>query len=167
VASLTHAHRDSVAACVLWSLAIEEAITSADPVDPFDWEAAARRGLEYLDGDLRTRWTKLIDEAVEGPPERFNTNGWVVTAFQAALAAIIHTPVPEEDPGGHLRDALVAAVRIGDDTDTVAAIAGGLLGACWGASAVPDEWWQVIHGSRRNGSPQVGVLELERLALAA
>jgi ADP-ribosyl-[dinitrogen reductase] hydrolase len=91
----------------------------------------------------------------------------VVTAFQAALAAIIHTPVPEEEPGGHLRDALVAAVRIGDDTDTVAAIAGGLLGARWGASAVPDGWWQVIHGSRRNGNPPVGVLELENMAVGA
>ena len=167
VASLTHAHPDSVAACVLWSLAIQEAITSSDPGDTFDWEAAVRRGLEHVDGDLQTRWTKLIDEAVEGPPERFSTNGWVVTAFQAALAAIIHTPVPGDEPRGHLRDALVAAVRIGDDTDTVAAIAGGLLGARWGASAVPDEWWQVIHGSRRNGSPQVGVLELENMALGA
>ena len=85
----------------------------------------------------------------------------------AALAAIVHTPVPDDNPKAHLRDSLVAAVRIGDDTDTVAAIAGGLLGARWGASAVPDEWWQVIHGSRRNGSPLVGVLELESLALGA
>jgi hypothetical protein len=49
----------------------------------------------------------------------------------------------------------------------VAAIAGGLLGARWGASAVPDEWWQVIHGSRRNGNPPVGVLELENMAVGA
>ena len=40
----------------------------------------------------------------------------------------------------HLRLALDAAVRGGDDTDTVAAIAGGLLGAVYGASAVPAEW---------------------------
>jgi hypothetical protein len=31
-------------------------------------------------------------------------------------------------------------VRIGNDTDTVAAIAGGLLGARWGASAIPAKW---------------------------
>jgi hypothetical protein len=49
----------------------------------------------------------------------------------------------------------------------VAAIAGGLLGARWGASAVPDEWWQVIHGTRRIGSPTVGVVELEAMALGA
>jgi hypothetical protein len=37
----------------------------------------------------------------------------------------------------------------------------------WGASAVPDEWWQVIHGTRRIGSPTVGVVELEAMALGA
>jgi hypothetical protein len=42
--------------------------------------------------------------------------------------------------------ALDAAVRGGGDTDTVAAIAGGLLGAALGASAVPAQWRRVLHG---------------------
>ena len=46
----------------------------------------------------------------------------------------------------HLRLALDAAVRGGNDTDTVAAIAGGLLGAAYGASAVPADWRRVLHG---------------------
>jgi len=37
-------------------------------------------------------------------------------------------------------------VRIGNDTDTVAAIAGALLGARWGASAVPLRWRAKLHG---------------------
>lgn len=37
----------------------------------------------------------------------------------------------------HLEAGLRAAVAIGDDTDTVAAIAGALLGARYGASVVP------------------------------
>jgi protein-tyrosine phosphatase len=46
----------------------------------------------------------------------------------------------------HLRLALDTAVRGGGDTDTVAAIAGGLLGAAYGASAVPAESRRVLHG---------------------
>ena len=46
----------------------------------------------------------------------------------------------------HLRLGLDAAVRAGNDTDTVAAIAGGLLGAVYGASAVPLEWRGLLHG---------------------
>ena len=163
VASLTHAHPDSVAACVLWSLAIQEAITTAEPDQVFDWEAAMRNGLEHVSEDRREKWDELITEAVIGPPGLFNPNGWVVTAFQAALSAIINTPVPGEQPSDHLRDALVAAVRIGHDTDTVAAIAGALLGARWGAGAIPDEWNIVIHGDRRRGSEPVTGIELEQL----
>jgi len=37
-------------------------------------------------------------------------------------------------------------VRGGGDTDTVAAIAGGLLGAAYGASTVPAEWRRLLHG---------------------
>ena len=37
-------------------------------------------------------------------------------------------------------------MRGGRDTDTVAAIAGGLLGAAYGASAVPTSWVDLLHG---------------------
>src|SRR4029077_12827820 len=85
-------------------------------------------------------------------PSDFANNGWVVAALQAAWSAIAHTPVPEDDTASgtfradHLRRALDAAVRCGNDTDTVAAIAGGLLGAVYGASAIPAEWRRLLHG---------------------
>ena len=50
-------------------------------------------------------------------------------------------------------------MRIGNDTDTVAAIAGTLLGAVWGASAVPAEWQDVMHGW-----PGYTIADLRRLA---
>ena len=126
-----------------------------------------RRQLAHVAEDRQERWDELITEAITGPPGLFNPNGWVVTAFQAALSAIVNTPVPVEQPSDHLCDALVAAVRIGYDTDTVAAIAGALLGARWGTGAVPDEWNTVIHGDRQRGSEPVTGTELERLARKA
>ena len=168
IASLTHAHPDSVAACVLWSLAIQEAITTAEPDQAFDWEAAVRNGLEHVAEDRQEKWDALITEAVIGPPAVFKKkNGWVVKAFQAALSAIVNTVEPEEQPADHLRDALIAAVRIGNDTDTVAAIAGGLLGARWGKAAIPEEWLNLVHGDRRRGSTQITAGDLEELARGA
>ena len=168
IASLTHAHPDSVAACVLWSLAIQEAITTAEPDQAFDWEAAIRNGLEHVAEDRQEKWDALITEAVIGPPAVFKEkNGWGVKAFQAALSAIVNTVEPEEQPADHLRDALIAAVRIGNDTDTVAAIAGGLLGARWGKAAIPEEWLNLVHGDRRRGSTQITAGDLEELARGA
>ncbi len=107
-------------------------------------------------------WTERIDEAESSEPGRFDRNGWVVTALQAAWSAIVHTPVPTDAPAcRHLLDSLDTAIRIGDDTDTVAAIAGALLGARWGASAVPAQWRRILarlpgyerRAARRAGPP--------------
>lgn len=46
----------------------------------------------------------------------------------------------------HFQHALQAAVGVGCDSDTVAATAGALLGARWGASAVPFRWRRQLYG---------------------
>ena len=138
VSALTHTDPRAGEACVLWCHAIRRAVLRGD--------LDVRAGLEQLDAEAAAYWGERIDEAEDEQPERFTPNGWVVTAFQAAWSAIHHTPVPEDDPRAHLEDALARAIGIGHDTDTVAAIAGALLGARWGASAVPARWRRILHG---------------------
>lgn len=43
-------------------------------------------------------------------------------------------------------DAVTTAIDLGGDTDTVAAVAGGLAGAIWGDSAIPHRWTGCLHG---------------------
>lgn len=144
VSNLTHYDDDAGDACVLWCLAIDHAVLAGE----FD----VRVGLPYVDGSRRTRWEAHIAQAEASAPVDFDRNGWVVHAFQAAWSAITSTPVPELDPAAgsfpaqHFRLALENAVRAGNDTDTVAAIAGQLLGARWGSSAVPAAWRRLVHG---------------------
>ncbi len=145
VSSLTHADPVAGEACALWCLAIRGAVITGEIGD-------LRDHLELLAESSRDFWSARIAEAGSQDPSTFRPNGYVVTAFQAALSALLHTPIPQQDPArgsfdsDHFRAALSAAVAVGDDTDTVAAIAGGLLGARWGASAVPAEWRRVLHG---------------------
>lgn len=144
VSSLTHWDDDAGDACVLWCLAISHAVLTG-AVD-------LRRGLGWIPEERRTTWSGRIDEAENGRPTDFPRNGWVVHAFQEAWSAITTTPVPPLDtargsfPAQHLRLTLETIVRAGRDTDTVAAIAGQLLGARWGSSAVPGEWRRILHG---------------------
>jgi ADP-ribosylglycohydrolase len=119
VSPLTHADPITGEACALWCIAIDRAVREGR-LD------GARDGIDLLPVERRGYWEERLEEVEAGPPSRFSPNRFVVSAFQAALAAILHTPVPEVEPCRHLEDALHAAVRIGDDTDTVAAIAGSL-----------------------------------------
>lgn len=144
VAELTHADPLAGDSCVIWCEAIRVAVMD-DRLD-------SRAGLDLLPAESRDQWAEWLSAAESRPAASFTPNGFTVTALQAAWAAIRHTPVPDDDPArgvfaaSHFEDALHAAVRIGDDTDTVAAIAGGLLGASWGVSAVPARWRSVVHG---------------------
>ncbi len=169
VSALTHADVDCVDACVLWSVAIDHTIHHAPASDqPWDWAQPVREALSHVPEERRDRWRALIDEATTASPRDFPRNGWVVHAFQAALAAICSTPVPVGPvAGAHLRLALDEAVRAGGDTDTVAAIAGSLLGARWGATALPFEWRRLLLGRRTYDEAPLRATDLERLARLA
>jgi ADP-ribosylglycohydrolase len=159
VSALTHPDPDCADACVLWCSGIRTAVLDGT----FD---GVREGLMLLPAERREMWAQRLDEAEAHPPRHFTNNGWVVHALQAAWSAITRTAVPESNPAEgsfpaqHLQSALEAAVRAGTDTDTVAAIAGALLGARWGCSGVPLEWQRAV-----NGWPGLDGADLVRLAL--
>ena len=158
VAALTHADPLAGDSAVLWSEAVRVAVVER--------RLDLRGGLDLVPGDRRDQWERWIDEAETRPMSTFTPNGFTVTALQAAWAAITQTPVPDDAPERasypcqHLQHALHNAVRIGNDTDTVAAIAGGLLGAYWGQSAIPLTWVRRVHGW-----PGLRARDLVRLAV--
>ncbi|WP_431950171.1 ADP-ribosylglycohydrolase family protein [Nocardia lijiangensis] len=134
VGLLTHHDQQAVEACKIWTYAIRHAVLAAN----FDGVR------EYVaTSDSADYWNRLLDEAETGAPDHFPNNGWVVHALQTAWWAI--TTADASGPA-HLPLALELCVRAGGDTDTTAAIAGGLLGARWGASAVPAHWRTMLHG---------------------
>ncbi len=144
IAALTHADPLAGDSCVLWSEAIRVAVVAG--------RLDLSGGLDLIPEQRRQWWRDRIDSATDAPPSRFTGNGFSPEALQAAWAAITSTPLPADDPAAcrsasqHLKLALQAAVRSGNDTDTVAAIAGSLLGAFWGATAVPLAWAEAVHG---------------------
>jgi ADP-ribosylglycohydrolase len=151
VCALTHAESRCVDSSVLWSLAVRKAVLTG----VFD----LRTGLAQLPSGRQSWWEERITEAETKTPTEFTPNGYTVTAFQAAWASIYATCYihgPEQVPA-----ALQLAISIGDDTDTVAAIAGGLLGARYGASQLPQEWIDQVHGW-----PGLKADDLIRLAVA-
>ncbi|OLT27705.1 hypothetical protein BJF83_17785 [Nocardiopsis sp. CNR-923] len=128
---LTHGDPLAGEACVLWCEGVRHAVVHVDL-------GGVRAGLDLLPADRRDAWSGWLDEAESRPPHAFGDNGFVVRALQAAWSAVSRE--------GGFASALASAVRAGNDTDTVAAIAGALLGARWGAGAIPEEYVSAVHG---------------------
>jgi ADP-ribosyl-[dinitrogen reductase] hydrolase len=140
ISRLTHFDEDAGDACVLWSDAIRTAILTGN--------CEIRDSLQLLPEARRGLWTVRIETAEAFEPVHFENNGWVVSAFQAAWSAVFRAD--------SIQDGLERAVRAGNDTDTVAAIAGGVLGAKFGFAQVPKAWVEILHGW-----PGVKSLDLE------
>lgn len=137
VSALTHADLDCREACIIWSKAIRHAIL----FENFD---GIQLAINELPSFRQLYWNDIFDQADSaGSASEFTNNGWVIHAIQAAYKAIMVTATQTPE---HLVLGIEEAVRVGNDTDTVAAIAGALLGARWGYSSIPVQWLEVIHG---------------------
>lgn len=131
ISALTHFDPEAGESCVLQCLAIRHAVLTG--------ELDLRVGLPALDRRPAELWRSRIDDAEVRTPESFTGNGWCVEALMGAWSAIAGST-------SDVRLPLEAAVQGGHDTDTVAAIAGALVGAKHGASAVPQQWREILHG---------------------
>jgi ADP-ribosylglycohydrolase len=140
VSKLTHYDDLAAEACVIWCSAIREAVLSGTVGGIPD-------SMSLLPPGRRDFWAGKLQEAVDGRPSDFTPNGFVVAALQAAWSAVMADPLSLVTPSEMaFRTGIVSAVKAGDDTDTVAAIAGGLLGGLCGAEAVPAHWRKLVNG---------------------
>ena len=66
------------------------------------------------------------------PVNEIRSSGYVVDTLEAAVWCIFHTKT--------YKDAVLTAVNLGGDTDTIGAITGGLAGIIYGYKAIPQKW---------------------------
>ena len=70
------------------------------------------------------------------PDAAIASSGYVVHTLQAALYCL--------NNARSFRDCALAAVNLGDDTDTTAAVAGSLAGIAWGEGSIPAAWRMLL-----------------------
>ena len=70
--------------------------------------------------------------------QEIKSGGFVRDTLKAATWCFVNTSSYE--------DCVLAAVNLGDDTDTTAAVAGALAGTAYGIEAIPQEWVDTLRG---------------------
>jgi len=77
-----------------------------------------------------------LDEFRHLPENDIQSTGYVVVSLEAALWCLVNTE--------SYKEATLKAVNLGSDTDTAAAIAGGLAGLYYGYEGIPEEWLKEV-----------------------
>ena len=135
---VTHASAEAQIACALYCLIVRRLLGGANDRDAVLADARgvlraslAEHGLAGAADPLEVEATLAALDGFEAWNGR-EGRGHVVDSFWSAWDAFA--------AASDYREAVVTSVRYGHDTDTTAAIAGGLAGTFWGIAGVPFEW---------------------------
>lgn len=142
VSALTHGHVRSKIACGLYFFLVRSILENAGSLTD-----ALQKGLDegfaYYEKSEETaeelrKYTRICDlETFKNlPEEEIESSGYVVASLEAALWCL--------EKSESYAEATLRAVNLGKDTDTVAAIAGGLAGLYFGYAGIPEEWLKEI-----------------------
>ena len=130
LAALTHGDRAAWEGTAVFHELIRVTCEDADPL------AALPDVLALVHPDHRARYaTVLAPDWNPGQATEFNGAVW--PCLGSAVWALRTTACFE--------DAVRAAIDLGGDTDTVAAVTGGLAGAYYGLETIPARWTQPLH----------------------
>lgn len=130
IAALTHGDRAAWEGTAILHELVRAALDGVDP------SAALPETLDAVHPDHRERYARVLDP------------GWhpgLATEFNGAVWPCLGSAVWALRTTTGFAEAVRAAVDLGGDTDTVAAVTGILAGARYGQGAIPDEWTAPLH----------------------
>ena len=138
VSSVTHRHPRAIVACLLYTVMAKELREGKSKHEALDTAisfvqsyctADTKRELIYYDNIVN----KLI---LNFDYHHIRSSGYVVDTLEAVIWTFMNTD--------DYRTAVLMAINLGGDTDTIAALVGGLVGISKGYESLPQNWVQCI-----------------------
>ncbi|MFD9328542.1 ADP-ribosylglycohydrolase family protein [Streptomyces sp. NPDC060065] len=130
IAALTHGDRAAWEGTALFHELIRVALDGHDPL------TAIPETLTAIHPDHHARYATVL--APDWHPDQ-------ATEFNGAVWPCLGSAVWSLRTTGSYEQAVRAAIDLGGDTDTVAAVTGALAGAVYGANAIPARWTEPLH----------------------
>lgn len=132
VSSLTHAHSISCLGCKIFSDLIKK-ILDGKNVDEAYHSLNYDDYAGYYDKPALDYYKRVFDGSLATESEsRIRSSGFVVDTLEASIWANLTSNNYEE--------AVLKAVNLGNDTDTVGAVTGAIAGIAYGYDNIPKKW---------------------------
>ncbi len=139
VASVTHGHPRSTLGCFLYLLVARGLLNGLSATEAYKQMQALANPWLQTDSVMTLaeeqkwyQWWILSGKLPSQPEVSIKSSGYVVHTLEAALWCLLNYDT--------YAATVLAAVNLGDDTDTTGAVAGGLAGLTYGEAGIPAEW---------------------------
>lgn len=150
VSSITHGHWISVYSCIILVEIAIELIKGSDLLQGYT-ESIKRcnyniQGFIELftidkptEQEIHNIFGRLFSQNIINLSEsKVKSSGYVVDTLECAIWSLLNT--------NNFHDAVLTAVNLGNDCDTIGAVTGGIAGLYYGIESMPEEWIKTIQG---------------------
>ncbi|MGN7823095.1 ADP-ribosylglycohydrolase family protein [Chitinophaga sp. 22536] len=145
VSGITHLHFRSVMACFIYVEFLRNLLTVKDIQESYQIMQAAVNDFiieqQFNPAEIRIFNRILQDNITNLTENDIQSSGYVIHTLESALWCLLNT--------GNYKDAVLAAVNLGGDTDTTGAVAGAAAGLHYGLDSIPAEWVQAVAKSAK------------------
>ena len=133
--SLTHAHPRARLACKIYAIVLTDLLYDRRIESV---ESSLNYARDYFKcHDQIAYFERLLSPDFKNTPrEEIQSGGYVVHTLEAAIWCLLNS--------SDYKECVLKATNLGRDTDTVAAVAGGLAAALYGYSSIPDPWVKTL-----------------------
>ncbi len=136
LSSLTHGHRRSQLACIVYVEVARYVLSGATLGEAYG-QVSVDLSARFACEDEAHRFSRILSGYLSSlKPSAVSSSGYVVDTLEAALWCLLTTASYPE--------AVLRAVNLGGETDTLASIVGGLAGLAYGVDAIPADWLSVL-----------------------
>ena len=133
--ALTHAHKRSQIGCGIYAFILWELLEN--PVKESIYRGLSKAKAYYKGEEQLRHYARLFNVGFKGiSRDLIRSGGYIVESLEAAVWCLLTT--------NSYKEAVLRAVNLGYDTDTVGAICGGLAGALYGYTSIPQEWLETL-----------------------
>jgi ADP-ribosylglycohydrolase len=140
ISSITHGHNRSKIACWLLVEILINIIEGNQKKNAID-SAYKSVGNWVKASEIKSEWSKFhrCHSSIEDKAENtIKSSGYVIDSLEASLWSFLRTTT--------FKDAILSAVSLGGDTDTIGSITGSLAGLFYGFENIPDSWYNELKG---------------------
>jgi ADP-ribosyl-[dinitrogen reductase] hydrolase len=134
--AITHPHIRAAIACIFYLKWAEYIISGMDAVKALHkTQTEIKTLMAEIECPVQEHkvFSRVLSHNIAALPEdEISSDGYVMDSLEASVWCIMNTD--------SYRSATLKAVNLGDDTDTTAAITGGIAALIYGFDAIPADW---------------------------
>ena len=135
ISGLTHGHLRSKIACVFYIEIAKSMLENELSIAEHVKLAGNKIKEHYKDSNELSHFSRIFNNDLNNE-DTISSKGYVISTFESVIYALETTDI--------FKDAVLKAVNLGRDTDTVGAICGGLAGIYYGYDSIPIHWIESI-----------------------